>query len=185
MTQRDDGSYYSSGRTVWRSPHRKPHEGGESISLGFSVCELSDGLNDEAAEVIANALNAARSPAQKGGETDPAARARLADIARLIEDVDDRCLAADGPVTKTRHEMTDDEMREVYRLAKHGPSVSSKPDHTELLREAAKALASAQYRMQTVQQYRESEVSYLPDCQVALSGASEALTKIQEALGDD
>lgn len=43
--------------------------------------------------------------------------ARLAQIAAILEAVDGRCAAADGPVTKTRHEMTDDELREIYRLA--------------------------------------------------------------------
>lgn len=43
---------------------------------------------------------------------------RLAEIAAIIEHVDSRCMAADGPVTKTRHEITDDELRRIYRLAK-------------------------------------------------------------------
>jgi len=45
-------------------------------------------------------------------------RKRLDEIAEIIESVDDRCLAADGPVTKTREEITDEEMRKIYRLAK-------------------------------------------------------------------
>ena len=47
---------------------------------------------------------------------------RLEEIAKIIERVDNRCMVADGPVTKTRHEMTDNEMRSIYRLAK-GPRV--------------------------------------------------------------
>lgn len=43
---------------------------------------------------------------------------RLDGIAHIIEDVDNRCMAADGPVTDTRDEMTKEEMREIYRSAK-------------------------------------------------------------------
>jgi hypothetical protein len=42
---------------------------------------------------------------------------RLNRIAEIIEFVDHRCQAVDGPVTKTRHEITDDELREIYKLA--------------------------------------------------------------------
>lgn len=43
---------------------------------------------------------------------------RLAEIAHIIERVDNRCMAAEGSVTPTRLEMTDDELRTIYRLAK-------------------------------------------------------------------
>jgi hypothetical protein len=43
---------------------------------------------------------------------------RLRKIAIIIENVDQRCTAADGPVSNTRIEMTDDEMRQIYRLSK-------------------------------------------------------------------
>ena len=46
--------------------------------------------------------------------------ARLALIAEIIEDVDHRCMAADGPVTPTLQEMTQREISEIYRLAKKG-----------------------------------------------------------------
>ena len=39
---------------------------------------------------------------------------RLARITEIIEGVDNRCLAADGPVSDTRAEMTAQEMREIY-----------------------------------------------------------------------
>ena len=45
---------------------------------------------------------------------------RLKEIEEIIEAVDTRCAAADGPVTPTRSEITDDELRRIYRLAK-GP----------------------------------------------------------------
>lgn len=45
---------------------------------------------------------------------------RLQRIATIIERVDNRCLATDGPVSRTCDEMTDDEMREIYRLAVGG-----------------------------------------------------------------
>lgn len=48
----------------------------------------------------------------------PTETERLAEIARIIEDVDHRCMAADGPVTPTRAEITDEELRRIYALAK-------------------------------------------------------------------
>ena len=42
---------------------------------------------------------------------------RLKRIAEIIEDVDQRCMAADGPVTPTLQEMTQDEISEIYKLA--------------------------------------------------------------------
>jgi hypothetical protein len=45
---------------------------------------------------------------------------RLQLIAEIIEAVDDRCLAVDGPVTPTLDEMTPKEIRKIYRLAKGG-----------------------------------------------------------------
>ena len=42
---------------------------------------------------------------------------RLKEIASIIEAVDNRCMAADGPVTPTRLEMTDEELRHIYALA--------------------------------------------------------------------
>lgn len=42
---------------------------------------------------------------------------RLDKIAEIIEDVDDRCLAVDGPVTPTKDEITADEIRKIYALA--------------------------------------------------------------------
>jgi len=44
--------------------------------------------------------------------------ARLRRIAEIIETVDGRCLAADGPVTATLNEMTQQEISEIYELAK-------------------------------------------------------------------
>lgn len=41
---------------------------------------------------------------------------RLRDIRSIIESVENRCMAADGPVTNTRDEMTDEELRRIYRL---------------------------------------------------------------------
>jgi hypothetical protein len=42
---------------------------------------------------------------------------RLRRIAVIIEDVDNRCMAADGPVTPTMSEMDQTEMSEIYHLA--------------------------------------------------------------------
>ena len=45
-------------------------------------------------------------------------RDRLSRIAKIIEDVDDRCMAVDGPVTPTLDEMTQDEISRIYALAR-------------------------------------------------------------------
>lgn len=42
---------------------------------------------------------------------------RLEQIAGILDSVDRRCMAVDGPVTATRHEITDDELRQIYLLA--------------------------------------------------------------------
>lgn len=47
-----------------------------------------------------------------------AALQRLANIAAVIDGIENRCMAADGPVTNTRVEMTDRELIRIYRLAK-------------------------------------------------------------------
>lgn len=47
-------------------------------------------------------------------------RASCAAIVGIIEAVENRCMAADGPVTSTLREMTEGEMRTIYRLAKRG-----------------------------------------------------------------
>ena len=39
-------------------------------------------------------------------------------IKEVIEAVDNRCIAADGPVTPTRLEITDEELQLIYRLAR-------------------------------------------------------------------
>lgn len=43
---------------------------------------------------------------------------RLKQIAEIIESVDDRCLAADGPVTPTHREIRLNEIQKIYKLAK-------------------------------------------------------------------
>lgn len=42
---------------------------------------------------------------------------RLATITVILENVNNRCAAADGLVTPTRHEITDEELRRIYVLA--------------------------------------------------------------------
>ena len=39
---------------------------------------------------------------------------RLIAIAEILDAVDNRCLAVDGPVSPTRHEITDRELRTIY-----------------------------------------------------------------------
>lgn len=43
---------------------------------------------------------------------------RLEQIAHIIELVDQRCLVADGCVPKTQDEITTEEMRQIYLLAR-------------------------------------------------------------------
>ena len=43
---------------------------------------------------------------------------RLSRIAEIIEEVDNRCLSVDGPVTPTLQEMQQKEISEIYSLAK-------------------------------------------------------------------
>lgn len=45
-------------------------------------------------------------------------RERLEEISAIIEAVDDRCAAADGPVTPTLQEMTQAEISRIYKLAR-------------------------------------------------------------------
>lgn len=42
---------------------------------------------------------------------------RLKRIAQIIENVDQRCMAVDGPVTPTLQEMRQEEISEIYELA--------------------------------------------------------------------
>jgi hypothetical protein len=44
---------------------------------------------------------------------------RLKRIARIIWNVDNRCMAADGPVTQTLEEMTQKEISEIWELSKN------------------------------------------------------------------
>ncbi len=43
-------------------------------------------------------------------------RDKLNRIAQIIENVDNRCMAADGPVNTTLHEMRQSEISEIYKL---------------------------------------------------------------------
>ncbi len=45
------------------------------------------------------------------------AEVRLGDIAAIIETVENRCMASDGPVTPTLREITEAEFREIWLLA--------------------------------------------------------------------
>lgn len=55
--------------------------------------------------------------ATKAIKPPPTRAERLARIAEIIELVDQRAMAADGPVTPTLQEMTQAEISEIYRLA--------------------------------------------------------------------
>ena len=53
---------------------------------------------------------------------------RLKRIAEIIEKVDNRCMAVDGPVTPTLEEMTQKEISEIYKLASHQTESSGRDD---------------------------------------------------------
>ncbi len=55
---------------------------------------------------------------QASSKTIERLRRRLQRIAEIIELVDHRAMACDGPVTPTLEEMTQKEISEIYRLAK-------------------------------------------------------------------
>ena len=56
---------------------------------------------------------------------EPTAARLCKEIVSIIEAVDQRCMAADGPVTPTLREMTQEEMSRIYRLAKQGSRSSA------------------------------------------------------------
>ena len=66
MAQLRDGSYYADGRVVHKSPEEVSTANGIGINIGFPVCQLSEWVGGEAAQIIADALNAARSSAPEG-----------------------------------------------------------------------------------------------------------------------
>ena len=203
MTQRDDGG--SAFPSTPLGDDGKPggaHRFGMSLRDYFAGQALSsiplrswDYLSAEGDKVrawatlayaVADAMLAARSPAPEGGETDPVAGARLVEIARIIEDVDNRCLAADGPVTKTRHEMTDDEMRAIYALAKHGPSASPDPDRIEMQYELAfytKVLQEAKSALHAMLTFYGMDEDPAEMSGAVHKQARAAVARIQEALG--
>ncbi len=59
--------YYAKDRTVWKRPVSLKDQDGETIStsMGFPVCTLVDMMTDDAAQMIANALNK-QEPPQSG-----------------------------------------------------------------------------------------------------------------------
>jgi hypothetical protein len=69
----------------------------------------------EVEEFIANEIVAKNAGEKKIDDSLP--RQRLAKIAKIIFDVEERCLAADGDVQKTLDEMTQAEISEIYSLA--------------------------------------------------------------------
>lgn len=54
---------------------------------------------------------------------------RLKRIAQILDDVDRRAMHVDGPVTPTRQEITDEEYRRIYRLAKGSDRGKGKKRH--------------------------------------------------------
>ncbi len=58
---------------------------------------------------------------------------RLVRIAEIIEAVDSRRMALDGPVTPTLQEMTPDELSEIYKLAK-GTHMVRNPNKTSTVK---------------------------------------------------
>lgn len=59
MSAQRDGRFYAEGRDVRRAPLEKEVEGGRAITMGFRVCQVDEWVSREAAQEIADALNAA------------------------------------------------------------------------------------------------------------------------------
>lgn len=179
-----------------RSPAPRLRRAEHLIQLALDKATWPD---EETPSVLAEWLSdVERSPAPEGGETDPVAGARLVEIARIIEDVNGRCLAGGaGLGTTPRQEMTDDEMRAIYALAKEGPSASPDPDRRdELLREAKTALVGMLTFYGMDEDPNEASGAVHLRARAALLSIAEHLgdeppetgrqkTKIREALGDD
>jgi len=53
-----DGRYYADGRAVFKRPLATPKaDGSKSITMGFLVCRIGEFVSDDAAPLIAAALN--------------------------------------------------------------------------------------------------------------------------------
>ena len=92
---------------------------------------------------------------------------RLRRIAEIIEAVDNRCMAVDGPVTTTLNEMRQREISEIYELAK-GRLLITTVDASPI--EAARLSVTTKvgdcevtYRGQTPDDIRNLMMTYAPD----------------------
>ena len=81
---------------------------------------------------------------------------RLKRIAQIIEDVDNRCMFVDGPVSPTLQEMTQEEISEVYHLAKGARF--RPPAAGDAVRERELELEAEAHRYQTILEGRNREV---------------------------
>jgi hypothetical protein len=63
---------------------------------------------------------ALREAYEAGAAAPSPARAACTEVLSIIERVENRCMAADGPVTPTTQEITEDELRAIYRAVKAG-----------------------------------------------------------------
>jgi hypothetical protein len=70
-------------------------------------------VHENPSEVVATRMSELR----RRAEVAAARAARLDEIARIIEAVDNRCMATDGPVTATLREMSQEEISRIYALA--------------------------------------------------------------------
>lgn len=89
--------------------------GVKTVSHGCAECRFYQGRL-EALNKVREAMRAERR-APVDARTARLRRA-MDRIAEIIEAVDNRAMAADGPVTPTLEEMTQAEMTEIYKLAK-------------------------------------------------------------------
>ncbi len=187
--QRDDGNYFADGRLVHKSPEKAGAGSGVSITIGFPVCQLSEWVGDEAAQVIADALNAARSPAPEG----PTSQVPVGDIIGkggplphlVVNPTDEqRQLGIDSGM----HDLG--ELRLVWApvcelyLAAH-PTPQTDP-RDELLRECRDALLAAQRFIGTEYEMFADDGELLAhEARPTYEQVTATLMKLREAVGDD
>jgi urease gamma subunit len=58
MSKDTDPLYYAKGGTVYKRPVYKRNDNGTHINLGFPVCVMHDAVGQEAAETVADLMNA-------------------------------------------------------------------------------------------------------------------------------
>jgi len=97
------------------------HAEKRGIRMGAEVASDYDYLSGHdhlVSDCILGKLNLLGKRKPRRNRTASSDAKRLREIADILEAVDNRCMAVDGPVTPTKDEIRADELRTIYRLAK-------------------------------------------------------------------